>query len=55
MKHSQSTESDSHSAGQGIPRTLCKPNVHYRVHKSLFTGLYSNPDSSGPYLSTLFP
>jgi len=34
MVHSPSWEATSHSANQGIPRLLCNPKVHYRVHNS---------------------
>jgi len=32
MEHSQA---NSHSASQEIPSLICKPKVHYRIHKSL--------------------
>jgi hypothetical protein len=34
MQHSPSWEANSFSASQKIPHILCKPKVHYRIHKS---------------------
>jgi hypothetical protein len=34
MEQRASWEADGHSAGQEIPCLLCKPKVHYRIHKS---------------------
>ena len=35
MQHSPSWEANWFSASQEIPRILCNPKVHYRIHKSL--------------------
>jgi hypothetical protein len=35
MEQSPSWEANKSSATQEIPRILCKPKSHYRIHKSL--------------------
>jgi hypothetical protein len=37
MEQSPTSEADSHSASQKIPRLLWKPKVHYCVHNSLLS------------------
>jgi hypothetical protein len=34
MEHSPSWEASKSSASQEIPRALCNPEVHYRIHNS---------------------
>jgi len=51
MEQSPSSEANSHSAGQEIPRLLWNLEVHYRVHNS--PQLVPDPDASNPNLPTL--
>jgi len=37
MDQSTSSEANSHSASQKVPRLLWKPKFHYRVNKSPFS------------------
>jgi hypothetical protein len=53
MEQSPSWEADSQSASHETPRLLRSLQVHYRVHKSLVIGHYSEPNESNPQLRAL--
>jgi hypothetical protein len=46
MEHNPSSEANSSSDSQEIPRLLWNLKVHYRVHKSLPTVLVSTQNNS---------
>jgi len=54
MEQNSSSEANSNSASQGIPRLLQNPNVRYRVHKSPHLAPYPETDETSPPLPTLF-
>jgi hypothetical protein len=48
MEQSPSREANRFSASQEIPRILCNPKVHYRIHNNLAPCPYPEPDRSNP-------
>jgi hypothetical protein len=54
MEQNPSWEANRFAASQGIPRTLWKPNVHYRIHKCPHLSL-SLAAQSSPYSHIQLP
>jgi hypothetical protein len=52
-QHRPSSEANSCSVSQEIPKVLQNPHVHHHMHKPI-TGPYAEPDESHPHAAVIF-